>query len=135
MTKATRETSIHQLIHVPKTRKTKKKTKFEVTGYLARQVTQAHRKINQSKRRNKAGTMDLTSKARCAENSKWRQIRQARSRIFQAHYEIFQTFRCNRVQVGNKASNQWCLEVRDVVYREFSNGYRETLKFGHFNIL
>lgn len=56
------------------------------------------------------------------------------SYIFQAHYEIFQTFRCNRVQVGNGASNQWCLEVRDVVYREFSNGYRVTLKFGHFNI-
>ena len=35
MTKATRETSIHQLIHVPKTRKTTKKPKFEVTGYFA----------------------------------------------------------------------------------------------------
>ena len=76
MTKATRETSIHQLIHVPKTRKTTKKPKFEVTGYfsgyLARQVTQAHRKINQSKRR----TMDHTCKARYAENSKWRQTEQ-----------------------------------------------------------
>ena len=51
MTKATRETSIHQLIHVPNTKKTTKKTKFEVRGYLARQFTQAHRKINQSKRR------------------------------------------------------------------------------------
>ena len=86
MTKITRKTSIHQLIHVPKTRKTTKKItkktkKFGFTGYLALQVTQAHRKIHQSKRRK----MDHTSKARYAENSKWRQTEH------QAHHEIFQT--------------------------------------------